>query len=297
MLASEGKPHFQADVSDTLQVWARSLYDSNAYAVSQQTGNSPSLHLFPFQQDGVGILFLGFLLPPQAAEKARLLRSRILLVLDLDETLVTSEPYGGVQFYLRQCRKLDESLVSPARQAVEKLLVHKHAARLVCMAQELAQAKHPRDRWLRFKLIVEYLNDQLSSLQQSGCLETFRGGVLETEQLLTLERTRDLPARGDVLVARELNNLGLKLKRVWFLLHGVQTAQQLQSAVERDAEVQEYAPAAKLEVIEFSLRQRETDHEPQHRFRIRITGQLQSMQQSLNEDAVYTQYFQELLQP
>lgn len=57
------------------------------------------------------------------------------------------------------------------------------------------------------------------------------------------------------------------------------------------------APAAKLEVIEFSLRQRETDHEPQHRFRIRITGQLQSMQQSLNEDAVYTQYFQELLQP
>lgn len=205
-----------------------------------------------------------------------------------------------MQFYLRQCRKLDESLVSPARQAVEKLLVHKHAARLVCMAQELAQAKHPRDRWLRFKLIVEYLNDQLSSLQQSGCLETFRGGVLETEQyvlqtvslpfcmsmytsaclfqllvsapclhaaccswccctvqvhnscnthglwmtkqrcrLLTLERTRDLPARGDVLVARELNNLGLKLKRVWFLLHGVQTAQQLQSAVERDAEVQE----------------------------------------------------------
>ena len=79
------------------QAWARRLHTNGQYAVSREVGNAAALHLFPFQQNELGIQFVGFWLPKQELQKASLLRKRILLVLDLDETLVTSHSYAGLQ--------------------------------------------------------------------------------------------------------------------------------------------------------------------------------------------------------
>ena len=84
------------------QVWARGLYSKGQYAVSEEAGSGAALYLFPFQQDKLGIQFLGFFLPRQEVHNASLLRHRILLVLDLDETLVTTKRLAGVQVCICQ---------------------------------------------------------------------------------------------------------------------------------------------------------------------------------------------------
>ena len=81
-----------------LQVWARRLHETNNFAMTKadmEGDTRPlSLYLFPFQTDS-GIQLLGFLIPADSFYKASLLQSRILLVLDLDETVITSHTDAG----------------------------------------------------------------------------------------------------------------------------------------------------------------------------------------------------------
>ena len=57
-------------------------------------------------------------------------------------------------------------------------------------------------------------------------------------RLLLKVRTNQLPPLEDVNLAVELNELMLKLYRLWFLLGGCKDAQQLQRKVDVDPEVQ-----------------------------------------------------------
>lgn len=57
-------------------------------------------------------------------------------------------------------------------------------------------------------------------------------------RLLLKVRTNQLPPLEDVNLAVELNELMLKLYRVWFLLGGCEDAQQLQRKVDVDPEMQ-----------------------------------------------------------
>lgn len=75
-----------------LQAWARNLHDSSQYATA--SAGQQTWYLFPFKADEE-LLFLGFLMAETTFFMARELRNRILLVLDIDETLINAREFIG----------------------------------------------------------------------------------------------------------------------------------------------------------------------------------------------------------